>query len=129
MVSDGNQDQRSYSWSVFQKFTLELPDKMSEMALLEILTATITSIVIAGIDLVKRKTTRMSNIPIDNAFLGMILTDLFLNLSSNLYTLDSRNIFEDSEFLEERTPVLSDVINFCKFLILTDAEKLKVRNL
>ncbi len=127
MVTDGDQAQRSYSWKAFQDFIGELSVEKSEMVLLEILNAPITSILVAGIDLIKRNISSLSIIRMEDAFLESILTHFFLNFNSNLYTLESRNILEDFNLLKERIPVLSHVLNFCKLLILTDGTKFKVR--
>jgi hypothetical protein len=110
---------------VFQKWVKALDRRQIETVILEMLNAPITSIIVAGLKLLKDTATGRN---ITDGFLDLILRDTLLNLDSNLYSdgTDSYNVMNDNDLFKDRIAVISHVVNLCKFLKIKSGQHFMV---
>lgn len=100
----------------------ELDRHHLEIVIIEMLNAPITSIITAGLKLLKDVAADRN---INDDFLNFTLVDFLLNLNSSLYKngTNSDNVLNDDDLFKERIQVISHVVNLCKFLKIRSSNK------
>lgn len=103
-----------------------LTNQQIEIVIIEMLDAPITSIITAGLQVLKDFATESSIEWINSSFLNSIILEYLLNSNSNLYKLDSDHITNNNDLFKDRIKVISHVVNLCKFLKIKNPDEFMV---
>ena len=117
MISNSNPKDRINSWKIFQKWVNRLSNQQVEIVLTEMLNAPISSVITAGLQLLKDLISKSTDSEIiKTPFYDSIISQKLLNINSSIYSLDSDHIMNNNELFKDRIKVISHILNLLKFL-------------
>lgn len=126
IISNSDESYRRNSWKIFQKWVKGLSNHQKEMVIIEMLDAPITSVITAGLQLLKDFVSDPQNSCIKSSFLNTLIMEYLLNINSNLYRIDSDDILNNNDLFKDRIKVMSHVVNLCKFLKMKTPDEFMV---